>query len=260
MDHITVDVDNGLLRIGINRPNKWNAFNRQLIDELAQSYDQLAMDTQLRVGVLYAHGEHFSAGLDLGDVAPLLRAQGPQTLAGSGTYDPFGVWKDPVPKPVVMAVQGIAYTVAIELALAADVVVASADTRFRQLEVARGIMPFGGASFRAPARVGWGNAMRFLLTADEFGADEALRIGLVQEVVPVGNQLQRATALARRIAEQAPLGVQATLANARLHIRAMERAATGNLGEVVPRILSSEDAAEGFASFVERRGGVFSGR
>ena len=260
MDHITIDEESGLLRIGINRPEKRNAFNLQLLDELAESYERLGLDSQLRAGILYAHGEHFSAGLDLGDVAPVLNAHGPRVLAGSSKYDPFGVWKDQVPKPVVMAVNGIAYTVAIELALASDVVVASADARFRQLEVARGILPFGGASFRAPARLGWGNAMRFLLTADEFGAEEALRIGLVQEVVPVGQHVQRAVTLARRIADQAPLGVQATLANARVQCRQMERAAIDNLREVLPRILSSEDAAEGLASFLERRTGVFVGR
>ena len=76
-------------------------------------------------------------------------------------------------------------------------------------------MPFGGATFRAPAQLGWGNAMRFLLTAEDFGAAEALRIGLVQEVVPAGAHVQRAADLPHLIAQQAPLGVQATLASAR---------------------------------------------
>jgi len=128
---------------------------------------------------------------------------GPQVLCGSHRFDPFGVWRDPVPKPVVMAVNGIAFTLSIELALAADIVIAADDVRFRQLEIGRGIMPFGGATFRAPAQLGWGNAMRFLLTAEEFGAAEALRIGLVQEVVPAGAHVQRAADLAHLTAEQA---------------------------------------------------------
>src|ERR1700747_3219585 len=107
----------------------------------------------------------------------------PRGLRGAHRFDPFGVWGDPVPKPVVMAVSGIAFTLSIELALAADIVIAADDVRFRQLEIGRGIVPFGGATFRAPAQLGWGNAMRFLLTAEEFGAAEALRIGLVQELV-----------------------------------------------------------------------------
>jgi enoyl-CoA hydratase len=76
-------------------------------------------------------------------------------------------------------------------------------------------MPFGGATFRAPAQLGWGNAMRFLLTAEEFGAAEAWRIGLVQEVMPAGAHVQRAADLTHPIAQQAPLGIQATLASAR---------------------------------------------
>ena len=143
-----------------------------------------------------------------------MAGNGPQVLCGSHRFDPFGVWRDPVPKPVVMAVNGIAFTLSIELALAADIVIAD-DVRFRQLEIGRGIMPFGGATFRAPAQLGWGNAMRFLLTAEEFGAAEALRIGLGQEVVPAGAHVQRAADLAHLIAQQAPLGVQATLASAR---------------------------------------------
>ena len=94
--------------------------------------------------------------------------------------------------------------------------VAASDVRFRQLEVGRGIMPFGGATFRAQSSLGWGNAMRFLLTGEEFGADEALRIGLVQEVVAPGEQLAEAIRIAELIAAQAPLGVQATLANSRV--------------------------------------------
>ena len=128
----------------------------------------------------------------------------------------FGVWGEQVPKPVVMAVQGIAFTLSIELALASDIIIAADNVRFGQLEIARGIMPFGGATVRAPAQLGWGNAMRFLLTAEEFGAEEAMRIGLVQEVVPAPGQLERATEIAAMIAAQAPLGVQATLANARV--------------------------------------------
>lgn len=159
----------------------------------------------------------------------------------------------------MLAVQGIAFTLSIELALASDVVVAADDVRFRQLEVARGILPFGGATFRAPAQLGWGNAMRFLLTAEEFGADEALRIGLVQEVTPTGDQLARARDIAGLIARQAPLGVQGTLANARVGRADGATAAAAHLTELLPAVLGSADAAEGVRSFLERREGAFTG-
>src|SRR3954468_16345834 len=165
-DRVTVDRDGHVLLIGVNRPDKRNAFDLATIDALAAAYDELAGDADARVGVLFAHGDHFSAGLDLAEVGPAVAEHGPQALAGNRRYDPFGVWRDPVPKPVVMAVNGIAFTLSIELALACDIVVAADDVRFRQLEIGRGIMPFGGATLRAPSSLGWGNAMRFLLTGE----------------------------------------------------------------------------------------------
>jgi enoyl-CoA hydratase/carnithine racemase len=257
---ITVELDGHVLLVGLNRPEKRNAFDLAMIDQLAAAYTRLAEDGDARVAVVYAHGDHFSAGLDLAEVGPAVAERGPGVLGGGSRYDPFGVWGEQVPKPVVVAVGGIAFTLSIELALAADIVVAADDVRFCQLEIGRGIVPFGGGTFRAPAQLGWGNAMRFLLTADEFGADEAYRIGLAQEVVPAGRQRARATEIARKIAEQAPLGVQGTLATARAARAAGERAAVDRLRELVPQILNSEDAAEGIRSFVERRKGKFTGR
>ena len=259
-ERVTVDRDGHVLMIGVNRPDKRNAFDLATIDQLGAAYERLADDPDLRVGVLYAHGAHFSAGLDLAEVGPAVAEQGPGALSGGRRYDPFGVWGESVGKPVVMAVNGIAFTLSIELALASDIVVAADDVRFRQLEIARGILPFGGATLRAPAQLGWGNAMRFLLTAEEFGAEEARRIGLVQEVVTAGRHVERAAELARAVAAQAPLGVQATIANARVARAAAERAAVEHLRGVLAGILASDDAAEGVRSFVERRTASFTGR
>jgi enoyl-CoA hydratase len=257
---VTAERDGHVLLIGINRPEKRNAFDLATIDGLAAAYEQLAADPEVRVAVLFGHGEHFSAGLDLAEVGPVVAAKGPAALGGGRTWDPFGVWGPRVPKPVVMAVSGIAYTLSIELALASDIVIAAEGVRFRQLEIGRGILPFGGATFRAPAMLGWGNAMRFLLTAEEFGAAEALRIGLVQEVVPAGAHVERATAIAQLIARQAPLGVQGTLANARVAATEGTAAATEHLRALLPGILASEDATEGVMSFVQRREASFRGR
>jgi enoyl-CoA hydratase len=257
---ITVEREGHVLLIGVNRPAKRNAFNLATIEALGSAYDRLGTDDELRAGVLFAHGDHFSAGLDLAEVGPAVAEQGPQVLRGAHRFDPFAVWGDPVPKPVVMAVNGIAFTLSIELALAADIVIASDDVRFRQLEIGRGIMPFGGATFRAPAQLGWGNAMRFLLTAEEFGAAEALRIGLVQEVVPAGAHVPRATELAHLIARQAPLGVQGTLASARAGQGSGPDAARECIAGLLPGLLRSQDAAEGLRSFLERREAHFTGR
>lgn len=257
---VTVHADGPVLLVGLNRPEKRNAVDLACLEELSAAYGRAAEDHEIRAAVLYAHGDHFSAGLDLADVGPAVRHRGPEVLAGSGRYDPFGVWKDPLPKPVVMAVNGIAFTLSIELALASDIVVAADDVRFCQLEIGRGILPFGGATFRAPAQLGWGNAMRFLLAAEQFGAEEAYRIGLVQEVVPAGQHVARAVEIAQTIARQAPLAVQGTLGNARAARAAAERSAVAHLRALVPGILNSEDAAEGLRSFIERRTGRFIGR
>lgn len=249
-----------VLLIGINRPEKRNAFNLDLIEDFGAAYALLGDDPDLRVGVVHAVGDHFSAGLDLAEVGAKVAQAGPAALAGSAKYDPWGMWAPPVPKPVVLAVQGIAFTLSIELALAADIVIAAEDVRFRQLEIGRGILPFGGATLRATAQLGWGNAMRFLLTGEEFGADEAYRIGLVQEVLPAAEILDRAVQIATTIAEQAPLGVQETLASARIARDAGEVAAREHLREALARIMTSEDAAEGVRSFLERRPARFQGR
>jgi enoyl-CoA hydratase/carnithine racemase len=129
-ERVTVERDGAVLRIGLARPAKRNAFDLPMIDQLAAAYARLGDDPQIRVGVLYAHGDHFSAGLDLAQVGPLVAERGPQVLAGPGPYDPFGVWAEPVPKPVVLAVHGLALTLSIELALAADIVVAPATCAF----------------------------------------------------------------------------------------------------------------------------------
>lgn len=258
-DAVTVEQDGHVLQIGVNRPAKRNAWDLAVIEQVSAAYQRLAADDDLRVGVLFGHGDHFSAGLDLAEVGPHVAEHGPGALGGAGV-DPYGIWTDPVDKPVVMAVQGIAFTLSIELALAADIVVAAQDVRFRQLEIARGILPFGGATMRAPAQLGWGNAMRWLLTAEEFGAEEALRIGLVQEVVAPGTQHDRATRLAHVVAAQAPLGVRGTLANARMARDHGSDAAREHLSDLLGTVMASRDAAEGLASFVERREARFTGR
>lgn len=260
MSVVTVERDGHVLLIGVDRADKRNAWNLAVIDEVAAAYELLSTDDDVRVGVLYGHGDHFSAGLDLAEVGPAVAERGPEALSGSGAYDPFGIWGQPATKPVVMAVQGVAFTLAIELALASDIVVAADDVRFNQLEIGRGIIPFGGATMRAATQLGWGNAMRFLLTAEEFGAAQAHRIGLVQEVVAPGRQLARATEIAQRVAAQAPLGVQGTLANARIARDQDMDAAVTHLRGLLPTIMASEDAAEGITSFLERRPGNFTGR
>lgn len=258
-ERVTIDRDGHLLLIGLNRPDKRNAADFAMLQQLCLAYGELDRDPELRVGVVYAHGDHFTGGLDLGDVAPRIGRNG-LDLVPEGGLNPWQVEGDFQRKPVVIAVQGMCLTLGIELALASDVVIAADSTVFGQIEVQRGILPFGGATIRLPRAVGWGNAMRWMLTGDQFDATEAHRMGLVQEVVPHGTQLDRAREIAGRIAAQAPLAVQATLANAREAIRDGDARAEQQLQPELVRLATSEDAAEGMRAFVARDTPNFRGR
>jgi enoyl-CoA hydratase/carnithine racemase len=121
-------------------------------------------------------------------------------------------------------------------------------------------MPFGGATTRFSQRVGWANASRYLLTGETFSAQEALRIGLINEVVSKGTQLERAMELAGLIAEQAPLAVQATLRNARIARESAEMKALSQLPTELSALLASEDFQTGVASFATRSKPEFTGK
>jgi enoyl-CoA hydratase len=255
---VNVEQRGHLLLIAIDRPEKRNGFTPKIFAELAAAYTRLETLQDLRCGVLYAEGDHFTAGLDMLKIVPLRRAG--QPLIPVDEVDPFNLREPVRTKPLVVALKGICFTVAIELMLAADIAIAAENCRFSQLEVKRGIMPGCGATFRMQQRAGWGNAMKILLTGDEFSAADALRYNFVQEVVPTGQELPRAIEIAERVARQAPLAVQATMENGRLALSQGWRAAYANIAATQQRLYSSEDAAEGVRSFVEKRDARFVGR
>ncbi|MFC1836105.1 crotonase/enoyl-CoA hydratase family protein [Thermodesulfobacteriota bacterium] len=257
---VTVEPDGHVLMIGLNRPTKYNAFDLDMYRELALAYGELDTNPDLRCGVLFANGDNFTAGLDLAQWAASF-SQGRFPDLPEGAIDPLGIDEATrVSKPLVMAAHGICFTIGLELLLATDIRVAATGTRFSQLEIKRGIYPVGGGTVRLIQEVGWGNAMRYLLTADEISAEEAFRMGLVQEVTEPGQQLDRALDIAKTISKQAPLGVAATLASARLaRTKGEEVALARLLPDLIP-IMSSEDVQEGIQSFVERREAKFKGR
>jgi enoyl-CoA hydratase/carnithine racemase len=252
--------EGAIFLIGLNRPAKLNGFTPKMLTELAAAYTAFERDAEARVAVLYAEGPHFTAGLDLPRVAPLMGGGKRNLLREPGQIDPCNNLPPFRTKPVVAAVQGITFTIGIELMLAADVVIAASDCRFSQLEVKRGIMATGGATIRMVERAGWGNAMRYLLTGDEFDVATALRLGFVQEVTAPGDQFNEAMKMAARIAEQAPLAVSATLRNARLAVESGPATAVAEFEATQAVLMASEDVKEGVASFAEKRAARFKGR
>jgi enoyl-CoA hydratase len=256
---VDCSVEGQVLKICINRPAKRNGFTPKMFRELGEAYTRLDDDPALRVGVLCAAGDHFTAGLDLPTIAPLMRRG--EKAVPLGLVEPTDLGTPGYrrrTKPMVVSVQGITYTLGIELMLAADIVVAADDCRFSQLEVKRGIMATGGATLRMAERAGAGNALLHLLTGDEFGSAEALRLNFVQRVVPRGQELAEALRIAQAIAAQAPL--VATRQNV---LKAQEFGPVAAMHDFIPvqtQLANTEDAREGVASFVERRPARFQGR
>ena len=255
---ISVEVRNHILLMGFNRPQKYNGYTPTMAKELLAAITRLDEDDKLRCGVIFGHGDHFTAGLDLPKWTGGMQAGGSRE-DNRDLLDPMGFGRA-CKKPIITACHGITFTLGIELALAGDIVIAADNCRFSQLEPKRGIHATGGATIRFVDRGGWGNAMYHLLTADEFDAAEAYRIGIVQEVVPAGTQLDRAIEIAEQIAELAPLAVQETKASSRRYIVEGFDAAVAAFGPTQKKLLASEDAQEGVQSFIDRRTAVFKGR
>ncbi len=256
---ITVETRGHVRLMGLNRPEKLNAFDLEMYNELAHAYGELDENPELRCGVLFAHGKHFTSGLELDKWAPVL-ASGQWTVE-KGSLHPLGVDNAArCGKPVVMAIQGRCYTIGFELLLAQDIRVASTDSRMALLEVKRGIYPVGGGTIRLFQEIGWGNAMRYLLTGDEMSGAEALRLGLVQELTEPEKVLDRAVEIAADIAGRAPLGVMAALKSARIAAVEGTDAAFARLIPDLKPIMESSDAIEGVMSFLERRKAHFKGK
>ena len=255
---VVTERDSHIFHIVLDRADKMNAFDVRMLRELAEAVTEYESDESLWCAVLYANGEHFTAGLDLAEVGPAVRSGAP--LFPEGSVDVLSLHEPRRKKPLVMAVQGWCLTIGIELLLAADIRLAAEGARFGQIEINRGIFPFGGATIRLPEIAGWGNAMRWLLTGDKFDAEEALRLGLVQEVVPANELRDKAIEIARTVAKRAPLGVRATIRSSRTAQLEGTDAAVAELLVIARELMDTEDAAEGIRSFIERRDGDFKGR
>jgi enoyl-CoA hydratase len=247
-DHVCV--------ISLDNVAKKNAISPEMMQALSRELTAFDENDDLWVAVLDPAGEHTTAGLDMP------KFFGPGATARPIPLDqvcPLGLGRR-CSKPLISVVHGITYTVGIEMMLASDIVIAADTTRFHQLEARRGIAPLGGAHFRYLQRMGWGNAMYQLLLCEEFSAQRALEIGLVQEVLPFGAHRERALDIARRICTCTPIGLRATKAAALTYLQQGEAAAIAAIPEIRKKVFASADFKEGIQSFMERREARFEGR
>jgi enoyl-CoA hydratase len=198
-----------LALLTIDRPKVLNALNAETIAELSAAFDDLSADPAIRVILLTGAGDRaFVAGADIRELAALTAEEGHAfALRGQGLFR--GI--ETLGKPVIACIRGFALGGGCELAMACTLRLAAEDARMGQPEVKLGIMAGYGGSQRLPRLVGRGAALKLLLTGAILDAREALRIGLVEEVVPAAELMQRAEALAQEIAANAPLAVAETL-------------------------------------------------
>ena len=260
LNPVKVDrLDGSILMVGVDPRGSQNRFDLPTFIGRGRAYYLLDHDEALRVAVLYSQGPDFAGGiLDAASWAPVLRTG--RFLETREFIDPIGTVPPRREKPVVVAVQGKTEGPGHELFLAADVRVAASDTVFAQGEVRRGHFPAGGATIRFVREAGWSNAMRYMLTGDEWGADEAYRLGLVQYVTPPGRQLDRAIEVARKIAAAGPLGIRATLDSAHRALVDGQQAAFAALLPELGRLAQSDDHQEYFRAVGEKRAPVYRGR
>lgn len=256
---ISTSLQDHILHIEVDREDKMNSFTPDMFDRLSDAMTLLEEDDAAWVGVLSFKGKHTTAGLDLPKFAGSMRAGTNDDAPVDPRVDAFALRRR-CSKPVVMAVQGVCYTIGIEMMLGVDIVIAAENTRFCQLEPKRGLAVFGGAHVRYVQRAGWGNAMYHLLRADEFDAQRALSLGMLQEVVPVGQQIERARTIAQEIAACAPIAVREIKRAASVYLEAGEQAAFDEIPTMRTRTANTEDFAEGIESFMQKREAKFKGR
>ncbi len=236
----------------LNRPNAMHAINLSLRGKLHDTLHALRHDPQVRAVVLTATGDKaFCAGMDLREFAQIM-AQTPLTEMRRFRWEQ-GDGLAQFDKPIIAAVNGLAIGGGVELALACDICMASPQASFAFAEVSRGLIPGNGGTQRLARRVGQGRALEMILSAQTVQADEALRIGLVDHVVPADQLLTRALALAERIAANAPVAVRMAKA-------AVTRGADLSLAEglqlerdLATFVYTTLDAQEGPKAFVEKR-------
>ena len=257
---LTIERRGQIVLVGINRPYIQNRIDPETFEKLAEAYYQYDHDPSLLVAVLFGHGENFSRGIDV-EGFESLAGTGKPWIANTGAIDPLARRAPHLTKPLIVVTHGDTWNMAHELHLVADIRIASADTRFGQDENTHRRFPGGGSTIRFPREVGWGNAMRYMLTGDHWSAEEAYRMGEVQKVAAdAKGALEAGIRIANEIADCGPLGIKTTLASAHLAIDATEEDALSKLDAQFGTLFHTQDFLEGRKAEAEGRKPVYQGK
>jgi enoyl-CoA hydratase len=244
--------------ITLNRPDVHNAMNQAMRSELTHCFEALVTDDDVRVIMVTGAGERaFSAGADIREfVEPLV----PVKFREQRRRVEFRAAMDRCPQPIIAAINGFALGGGLELALACDIRIAAAGATLGLTEIDLAIIPGGGGTQRLPRLVGRGKALEMILTGARIPADEALRIGLVERVVPAGEALKASTELARAIAAKAPVALRYAKEAV---VKGLELPLADGLrleGDLSTLLRTTEDRVEGARAFLEKRAPRWSGR
>jgi enoyl-CoA hydratase len=257
-----VEREGHVVTLTMNRPEARNAFGSEMLVRLADAWDLVDRDDEIRVAVLTGAGGHFCAGSDLKAMAG---GWGDDAWAARFEEDPELHWKAllrsrRLKKPLVAAVEGTAVGGGTEILQATDVRIAGESAKFGLTEPRWGLFPLGGSTVRLRRQIPYAQAMEILLTGKTFPASEALRIGLVGRVVPDGQALAEARRVADQIAANGPLAVQAIKRSVQETEGLPEEEALARELAIGWPILSTRDAKEGPRAFLEKRKPDFEGR
>ena len=261
---VIVEREGPLLVVTLNRPEKKNAVNCEVMCRLYDAWVELDRDPALRVAILTGRGDTFCAGMDLGEIGRLRSGQSDNEWIERVRKEPhviFGAWlKTYRPtKPVILAAEGFARAGGTEILQGTDIRVAGESAKFGVTEVQRGLFPMAGSAVRLRRQIPYAIAAEMLLAGEDLPARRAHELGLVNHVVPDGQALAKARGIAERIAQNGPLAVKAILAT----LRETEGLAEAAAFEIEQRhgmsVMASKDAAEGPRAFLEKRKPVFRG-
>lgn len=258
LETIRLQLEPPLARITLQRPEKLNALNRALLGDLGLALDFCRQQPELRVLILTGAGEKaFAAGADIGEIAALSPVEARAfSQAGNALFRAL----ESFPLPVLGAINGFALGGGLELAMACTLRLASEDAKLGQPEVKLGLIPGYGGTQRLARQVGSGPALQMLLSGEPISAAEALRLGLVNAVLPPAELLSATEALARKIAAQAPLAVRYCLEAVRQGAEMGLEQGLALEASLFALCCASEDMKEGTRAFLEKRAPQFHGR